>query len=344
MLANFTPMKILTAAEMNQVDRLTVGALGISAATLMDNAGKSVADFIAHRIPEIAHKKIVVVLCGKGNNGGDGFVVARHLLRRGAAPDVFLFAALEEMKGEAAENANTWRDGGGRFQMIRSSQGWHAAKPTLMSADVIVDALLGTGTRGAVTGLLAEVITDINAAAANAKHAPQIIAVDIPSGLAADTGLAEGPVVNATYTITFTAPKIGMVSGNADAYLGELHVHKIGSPYELVDEVGAGKVHWVDAEEVAVFAKPRKPSGNKGDYGHALIVAGSYGKSGAAVMASWAALSAGAGLRHRCDPRSDSRNRRRAHARNHDRASARHEGRHARHGRLRQRSLRETSR
>jgi ADP-dependent NAD(P)H-hydrate dehydratase / NAD(P)H-hydrate epimerase len=287
-------MKILTAAEMNQVDRLTSERLGISPATLMENAGKSVADFIAHRIPEIAHKKIVV-LCGKGNNGGDGFVVARHLLRRGAAPDVFLFAALEEMKGEAATNANTWRDGGGRFQMIRSSQGWDAAKPTLTAADVIIDALLGTGTRGAVTGLLAEVIGDVNTAATSA-HAPQVIAVDIPSGLAADTGAAEGPAVNATYTITFTAPKIGMVSGNADAYLGELHVGKIGSPYELIDEVGAGNVYWVDAEEVATFAKPRKPSGNKGDYGHALIIAGSYGKSGAAVMASWAALRAGAGL------------------------------------------------
>jgi ADP-dependent NAD(P)H-hydrate dehydratase / NAD(P)H-hydrate epimerase len=287
-------MKMLTAAEMNQVDRLTTERLGISPATLMENAGKSVADFIAHRIPEIAHKKIVV-LCGKGNNGGDGFVVARHLLRRGAAPDVFLFASLEEMKGEAAENAMTWRDGGGRFQMIRSSQGWQAAKPTLMAADVIIDALLGTGTKGAVTGTLAEVISDINAYA-NAKHAPHVIAVDIPSGLVADTGIAEGPAVNATYTITFTAPKIGMVAGDADAYLGELHVRKIGSPYELVDEIGAGNVHWVDAEEVANFARPRKPSGNKGDYGHALIVAGSYGKSGAAVMASWAALRVGAGL------------------------------------------------
>ncbi len=260
----------------------------------MDNAGKSVDEFMAHRIPHLVKKKIVI-LCGKGNNGGDGFVVARYLLRRGAQPDVYLFGPLEDMRGEAAENATTWRDGGGRFQIIHSSQGWAAAKPTLMSADVIVDALLGTGIRGAVEGLLAEAINDINTAASSEAQ-PDVVAVDIPSGLPADTGTPNGPAVKATYTVTFTAPKVGMFSGNAEDYLGELHVRKIGSPYALIEETGKSNLHWVDAEEVHAFSTARKPGGNKGDYGHALIVAGSYGKSGAAVLASWAALRAGAGL------------------------------------------------
>jgi hydroxyethylthiazole kinase-like uncharacterized protein yjeF len=287
-------MKILTAAEMNQVDRLTTERHNISAATLMENAGKGVADFIAHRFSHCTTKNIVV-LCGKGNNGGDGFVVARHLLRRGAAPNVLLFASLEEMKGEAAENAVTWRDGGGRFQMVRSSQGWSAAKEAVLRADLIVDALLGTGVRGAVEGLYAEVINDVDAAAAS-QTGPIVVAVDIPSGLPADTGVPLGPAIKAGFTVTFTAPKLGLVQAKAADYIGELLVHKIGSPYELIEEVGTQNLHWVDAEEMKIYAAARKPGGNKGDYGHALIVAGSYGKSGAAVMASWAALRAGAGL------------------------------------------------
>ncbi len=287
-------MKILTAAEMNQVDRLTAERLGISSATLMENAGKGVADFIAQRFSGFVHKNIVV-LCGKGNNGGDGFVVARHLLRRGASPDVFLFAPLEELRGEAAVNANTWRDGGGRFQIVRSSQGWSVAKSAIASAHIVVDALLGTGIRGAVEGLYAEIINDVNSAAA-AKDAPEVVAVDIPSGLPADTGIPVGPAIKAGYCITFTAPKLGMVEAKAADYIGELHVHKIGSHYALIEEIGKSNLRWVDAEEVKAYAKSRKPGGNKGDYGHALIVAGSYGKSGAAVLASWSALRAGAGL------------------------------------------------
>lgn len=286
-------MKILTAAEMNQVDRLTTERYNISAATLMENAGKGVADFIAQRFSHSTQKNIVV-LCGKGNNGGDGFVVARHLLRRGANPNVFLFAALEEMRGEAADNAFTWRDGGGRFQMVRSSQGWSAVKSAILSADLIVDALLGTGVRGAVEGLYAEVINDVNAAS-DARRGP-VVAVDIPSGLPADTGVPLGPAIYADYTVTFTAPKLGLVEAKAADYTGELLVHKIGSPYELIEEVGTQNLHWVDAEEVKIYASARKPGGNKGDYGHALLVAGSYGKSGAAVLASSAALRAGAGL------------------------------------------------
>jgi hydroxyethylthiazole kinase-like uncharacterized protein yjeF len=287
-------MKILTAAEMNQVDRLTTERYNISAATLMENAGKGVADFIAQRFSHSTQKNIVV-LCGKGNNGGDGFVVARHLLRRGSNPNVFLFAALEEMRGEAADNAVTWRDGGGRFQMVRTSQGWSAVKSAILSADLIVDALLGTGVRGVVEGLYAEVIGDVNAASA-ASVGAVVVAVDIPSGLPADTGVPLGPAIKAGYTVTFTAPKLGLVEAKAADYVGELLLHKIGSPYELIEEVGTQNLHWVDAEEVKIYASARKPGGNKGDYGHALLIAGSYGKGGAAVLASWAALRAGAGL------------------------------------------------
>lgn len=286
-------MKVLTAAEMREVDRLTTERYRIPGLTLMENAGAGVARFIAQRWPDFARRRIMV-LCGKGNNGGDGFVAARHLRDLGAKPDVYLFAASEEMRGDAATNCKRWQETHGELHVIRDSSAWQGVKVTLASADIIVDAILGTGTRGAVAGHLAEVIEAVNQRRGRARSA--VVAVDIPSGLLADTGGAAGPVVKAANTVTFTAPKAGMIGGSAGDYVGQLIVCDIGSPPELIDEVGKSDVRWVDARELSNFAIPRRADGNKGNYGHALIVAGSVGKSGAAVLASWAALRTGAGL------------------------------------------------
>jgi NAD(P)H-hydrate epimerase len=295
------PMKILTAAEMREVDRLTTERYGIPSLTLMENAGKSVADFMAARFRRLESRRIVV-LCGKGNNGGDGFVVARHLADAGATPIVFLVAGEDEMRGDAATNRERWQKSGGEVRVARDASGWQAARPAFNSADLIVDALLGTGVRGPVEGLLGEVIQEVN----RRERGKIVIAVDIPSGLPADTGDTSGndaeannptdQTVIADYTVTFTAPKQGMFLGRSSNYVGQLAVREIGSPSELVEEVGKGNVRWLEAREFSEFALPRKPDGNKGNYGHALIVAGSVGKSGAAVMSSWAALRVGAGL------------------------------------------------
>src|SRR6202522_1243474 len=286
-------MKILTAAEMREVDRLTSAREGISAATLMENAGASVARFIQARFPDYKQRRMVV-LCGKGNNGGDGFVVARHLRVLGADPAVYLFAAPEEMKGEASSNCKRWQESGGALSVIRAVDEWQKASGMVAAADIIVDALLGTGVRGAVTGLLAAVIGEVNERASRERSL--VIAVDIPSGLPADGEASPGPVINADDTVTFTAPKTGMFAGDAGERIGRLMVSDIGSSHALVDEIGQGKLSWSEPREFEVFARRRKPDGNKGNYGHALIVAGSYGKSGAAIMASWAALRVGAGL------------------------------------------------
>jgi ADP-dependent NAD(P)H-hydrate dehydratase / NAD(P)H-hydrate epimerase len=284
-------MKILTAAEMREVDRLTTERSGVPSLTLMENAGKSVAEFIRERFPDFLRRQIVI-LCGKGNNGGDGFVAARHLREIGAKPALFFFATPEEMRGNAAENRKRWQDAAGEMHVVRSSSDWQAAKSALASAEIIVDALLGTGGRGPVEGLLREVIEDVN------RRTPDVsvVAVDIPSGLPADTGELQGAIVDADYTVTFTAPKIGMLLGHASEVAGQLIVRDIGSPRELIEEAGKGNTRWLEAGEVRAFGRARKPGGNKGDYGHALIVAGSVGKSGAAVLASWAALRVGAGL------------------------------------------------
>lgn len=286
-------MKILTTEEMGQVDRLTTARYGIPGLALMENAGAGVARFIAQRWPDFAQRRIMV-LCGKGNNGGDGFVVARHLRDLGAKPLIHLLAAPEEMRGDAATNYKRWQETYGELHVIRDSSAWQSAKAALASADIVVDAILGTGTRGAVAGLLAEVIEAVNQRRGPARSA--VVAVDIPSGLVADTGEADGPVVKAAYTVTFTAPKSGMIGGASGNFVGQLKVHDIGSPPELIEEVGTSDVRWVDGREVSKFAQPRRADGNKGSYGHALIVAGSVGKSGAAVLASWAALRTGAGL------------------------------------------------
>jgi hydroxyethylthiazole kinase-like uncharacterized protein yjeF len=284
-------MKILTAAETREVDRLTTERQGIPSLMLMENAGKNVAAFIKHRFTKLGRRRIVI-LCGKGNNGGDGFVVARHLLEMGARATVCLFADPAEVRGDAAANLKRWQDAARELRIVHDTSEWQAAKAPLASADIIVDALLGTGVRGPVEGLLKEVIEDAN------RRRPEaaVVAVDIPSGLLADTGETQGGAVTANYTVTFTAPKRGFFLGSAAQQVGQLIVRDIGSPPELVEEVGEGHLRWLEPRELTQFAIPRSPEGHKGDYGHALIVAGSVGKSGAAVLSSWAALRVGAGL------------------------------------------------
>jgi hydroxyethylthiazole kinase-like uncharacterized protein yjeF len=286
-------MKILTAAEMKAVDRLTIERYGIPSLSLMENAGKSVAQLIQKQFSNLSQRR-VIVLCGKGNNGGDGFVAARHLAEMGANPIVYLLAGLEEIQGDAAINCQRWQNASGQLYLARNSAEWQSAKSAIASIDLVVDALLGTGVRGAVEGMLREVIDGVNQA--SRAPASAVVSVDIPSGLVADTGEVGSVAVVADYTVTFNAPKIGLLIGAADHYVGRLSVENIGSPAELIEEVGKSRVRWSESREFAQFAQRRKPAANKGNYGHALIVAGSVGKSGAAVLASRAALRSGAGL------------------------------------------------
>lgn len=284
-------MKILTAAEMREVDRLTTERQGVRSLSLMENAGRSVAEFIRSRFPDLMLGR-VVVLCGKGNNGGDGFVAARHLAKMGAQPDVYICADPREVKGDAAVNLRRWKKISGAFTVIRDGRTWQAARPALASADIIVDALLGTGIRGPAEGLLAEVIQDVNRRAATQI----VVAVDIPSGLAADTGEFAGVAVRADCTVTLTAPKVGLFLREAPSVVGRLVVSDIGSPWALIEEVGKSSLRWSERREFRKFAGPRRAEGHKGNYGHALIAAGSVGKSGAAALATMSALRVGAGL------------------------------------------------
>ena len=281
-------MKVLTAAEMREVDRLSTSHYRVPSLTLMENAGRAVAEFIQSRFSNLSQRRIVV-LCGKGNNGGDGFVVARLLKKMGTKPEVYLIGNPRDVKGDAAKNLGRWKKIG-KLNLDSSLKPEALAK--LPSGSIIVDALLGTGVRGAVAGCLRDVIDQIN----ERERGRYVVAVDIPSGLQADSGEVEGAAIVADYTITFTAPKPGLVDHEGGHRVGSLHVRQIGSPPELIEETGKGSLRWSEATEFSAFAIRRKAEGNKGDYGHAFIVAGSVGKSGAAVLSSWAALRAGAGL------------------------------------------------
>jgi NAD(P)H-hydrate epimerase len=237
-------------------------------------------------------------LCGKGNNGGDGFVVARHLKEETANVEVFLFGAPGELQGDAAKNLQRWKDTGGDLTQIGNQKDWESAWPKVASADVFVDALLGTGLRGAATGVISQAILDINRVSRNAT-APTpslIVAVDTPSGLPSDGEAASGPVVRAHITVTFTAPKVGQLISRDAPSCGTLLVRSIGSSQALVEEAGKGTLRWAGPEEFVNLPLVRAADSHKGTFGHVLLIGGSLGKSGAAILGGQAALRSGAGL------------------------------------------------
>ena len=272
-------MKILTAEQMREVDAATVAA-GIPGIILMENAGLRVVEFLDRRFNPLSRQRIVVV-CGKGNNGGDGLVIARHLFMRfkPAALDVVLASPPEEFRGDAAEN---WR-------MLRAAGvPVHSDIPSrLRAATLVIDALLGTGLDGPARGRAAELIREMNTGFPGAA----IVSVDVPSGLH-----EEGESVHATATVTFTAPKIEQIMPPTCDRLGELHVAPIGTPPALLDK---NSDYWLSLIEPPMFKRildPRPRAAHKGDFGHVLVVGGAHGKGGAAAMAGLAALRAGAGL------------------------------------------------
>lgn len=293
-------MKALTAAEMRDVDRLTTERFGIPGERLMEAAGRSVAEVFLEKYAERSGKAPgrVCVLCGRGNNGGDGFVAARHLKGRVGQVKVYLFAEPEELRGDAAKNHERWLELGEEVTVVRTEGDWERAWSGVAGSEVIIDALLGTGIRGGTSGLLAQAIENVNRFSQDAKAAwpGWIAAVDTPSGLPSDGEAAEGPVVRAHLTVTFTAPKIGQLVSADAGNCGLLVVREIGSPAALVEEVGKGKLRWAGPEEFSELPLQRSAEAHKGTYGHVLLVAGSVGKTGAAVLCGQAALRGGAGL------------------------------------------------
>jgi ADP-dependent NAD(P)H-hydrate dehydratase / NAD(P)H-hydrate epimerase len=282
-------MKILTAAEMLRVDWLTSDKYGVPSLTLMENAGRAIAEFMAERYaPLNAHR--MVIFCGHGNNGGDGLVAARQLAERGLHPRVVLLADPKSLKGDAA--ANFARLGNVPVDVAAGSDAWRRARESLAGTTLLIDALIGTGLSKPLEGFALEVVRDINRSFPGAR----VVAVDMPTGISADTGELIGECVRADATVTFTAPKIAHVFSPASERMGEWVVRAIGTPDELLEKDSSLRLNLTTREELKWLAQPRAPESHKGNFGHVLILAGSVGKTGAAAMAARAALRAGVGL------------------------------------------------
>jgi NAD(P)H-hydrate epimerase len=281
-------MKILTSKQMQGIDKKAITKLGIIGPILMENAGIQITKEILKKFPQIQDERVVIV-AGKGNNGGDGFVVARHLFNQGCSPIVLLLASRKELRGDAALNAGIAHKIGITIKEITSVRHWGANKRALSMATVIVDAIFGTGLTSPARGLYATVIQDIN------KRKAFKVAVDIPSGLSSDTFAIIGPCVKADLTVSLAAAKVAHVFPPAEDYIGELKIGDISvPPYLFEDE--KFKLEMVEKERIRPYFERRKKATHKGSYGHLLMVSGSVGKTGAAVMAGKAALKKGAGL------------------------------------------------
>jgi hydroxyethylthiazole kinase-like uncharacterized protein yjeF len=282
-------MKIVTAAEMREIDRVTSERFGVPSLTLMENAGTAVADFV---LSQHAQARQIAVVCGKGNNGGDGFVVARKLLEAGREVFVVLLADAAELRGDAAEMFKRLPL---KALIAKSAEELEAVQGKVRDADVILDAVLGTGFRPPVSGLYAKAIAMMNASGT------PVIAVDIPSGADADVaGPQTGTVVSAESIVTFTAPRPAHVFGSLVE--GTIVIAPIGSP----DEAIASSLHLnlITPHEIAPLLAPRPREANKGSFGHVLVIGGSVGKAGAAAMAGMSALRTGAGLSTVATPKS----------------------------------------
>jgi ADP-dependent NAD(P)H-hydrate dehydratase / NAD(P)H-hydrate epimerase len=281
-------MKILTSAQMKEIDRQTIEEVGIPGPVLMENAGLQIFRFLQTILPYCDGDKVVIVT-GRGNNGGDGLVIARHLFNHGTVPQVLLLAGRDEVRGDAALNLRIAENIGVPVTEVRSEADWKAKKSLIKEASIIVDAIFGTGLSKPAQGLYAKVIEDINKADAFK------LAVDIPSGLSSDSFEIIGPAVKADVTVTLAAPKIAHVLPPAEEWVGELVVADISVPPQLFDAPRLD-LELIEKQDLLRSFRKRQRDSHKGSYGHLFIIAGSLGKTGAAVMAAKAALKTGAGL------------------------------------------------
>jgi hydroxyethylthiazole kinase-like uncharacterized protein yjeF len=280
-------MKIVTRTQMQWLDRQTMTEAHIPGLTLMEHAGAGVVRQMEELFGALTGRT-VTVLCGKGNNGGDGFVIARLLRKKRARVQVLLLAKPSDLTGDAKTMYHRLVKitGPAGVQACPSMERIHGL---LRTSDLIVDALLGTGLSAPVTGPYRVAIDAINSAGA------PVIAVDLPSGIDADTGAILGTAVRASLTVTFGQPKLGLYLGAAIDHAGTVRIVDIGIPRALVEKVDS-RIQLLTAEEIRRVLPSRTASSHKGTYGHAGIIAGSVGKTGAAALAAKAALRSGAGL------------------------------------------------
>lgn len=271
-------MKIATREIVREIDRLTISKYGVPGLVLMENAGRATADVI---IDNFSYADKVSIFAGSGNNGGDGFVIARHLISDGLDVDVYILSDPKKLSGDALVNYKALKNIGGNIVELKNNLRKYK------QADIIVDAIFGTGLDREVTGFYKKVIDFIN------SQGVPTISVDLPSGLDANTGQPLGSAVLADVTVTFVLPKLGISIYPGVEYSGEIYVADITTPKFLEDEI---PYELLLSESVDYILPPRYEDTHKGTYGHLFIIAGSPGKSGAAALSAMGAQRSGTGL------------------------------------------------
>jgi NAD(P)H-hydrate epimerase len=282
-------MRILNAAQMREADRFTIEDIGIPSLVLMENAGRQVVAAIEAAY-EARLDGRVAVLCGRGNNGGDGFVVARTLLQRGIDAAVFVIGAVADVRGDARTNLDILGRLGVTVVEIGDEQSWELHFSEISQCTLIVDAIFGTGLKSALGGMLETVVADVNASGI------PIVSIDLPSGLSADTAHLIGDCIDASMTVTLAAPKLPLVLPPAEAHAGDVVIADIGIPHDVIEGLEGSHIELLAPEQVRDLVEPRTPDSHKGDFGRVTIVAGSRGKTGAAHLTAMGALRSGAGL------------------------------------------------
>ena len=282
-------MRVLNSAQMRDVDRRTIEEIGIPSLVLMENAGRQVVAAMEAMHSDLSERR-VAVLCGRGNNGGDGFVVARTLLQRGVDVSVFLIGRVGDVRGDARTNLEILGRLGLTVVEVADSQAWELHFSEVSDSTLIVDAIFGTGLNAPVTGLIQSVIADVNA-----SDIP-VVSIDLPSGLSADSAEPPGDSIDAGITVTIAAPKLPLVLPPGETRAGDIVIADIGIPAAVIDAVEGPRVELLTRQEMRELVTPRTADTHKGDYGRILVVAGSKGKTGAAHLAGMAAVRSGAGL------------------------------------------------
>ncbi|MCD8391386.1 MAG: NAD(P)H-hydrate dehydratase [Firmicutes bacterium] len=277
-------MKACYARQMRDIDASASADGGIPSIVLMENAALACVDALYEDFGDLKHKS-AAIFCGKGNNGGDGFAIAKHLYNRGVKVCVYLVCG-NDIAGDAKINFDIINRMNVDMENITDTSG---LEYVVKSYDIVIDAIFGTGMRGSARGTAAEVIDIIND---NAKY---ILSVDVPSGMNSDTGEVGDSCVRADRTVTFAAYKIGMFKYPAADFTGKISVAGISIPDYIIEKQGIS-VNVIDDEFVRRNFPKRRDNSQKGDYGKVLVIAGSVGMTGAAYLASQTAMTMGSGL------------------------------------------------
>src|SRR3989449_1587960 len=253
-------MRVLNSAQMRAADRRTIDEIGIPSLVLMENAGRQVVAAMEAMYGDLLERQ-VAVLCGRGNNGGDGFVVARTLMQRAVDVSVFLIGRVADVRGDARTNLEILGRLGLTVVEIADSQAWELHFSEIGDCTLIVDAIFGTGLNAPLSGLMETVVADVNAAAI------PVVAIDLPSGLSADSYEPIGDSIEATMTVTLAAPKLPLVLPPGETRAGDIVIADIGIPSEVLEAVEGPRVELLTRSAMRELVTPREPDSHKGDFG-----------------------------------------------------------------------------